>query len=379
MRKLFTIFFVVFFAVSIKAQKSSYTENFDTDGNWSSPGGNLGSYTAQTYTNNDVDPSGDSFSTNDGLRENQYTHSSGYAFRLDDADADGDDNYFMYECSETVTEFSVYAARWDNSPSPSVTVEYSEDSGANWTSLGTISGNDFSGDKTYKQFTYSSLNISPASGKTLQIRFRTTAGERMLYDDFSVTYGGTTPVELKSFTATVKGNKVELNWATATEVNNYGFQVERKKMQGESDWKEIGFVQGHGNSNSVKYYSYIDNPFEKGSYSYRLKQIDLDGAFKYSDIVSVDLGSITKFALKQNYPNPFNPTTEISFDVPKESNVKLSVYNALGQKVADLLNEKLSAGTHRVRFDGSNLTSGIYFYKMQSAGFTSIKKMILMK
>lgn len=187
------------------------------------------------------------------------------------------------------------------------------------------------------------------------------------------------PVELKSFTATVKGNKVALNWATATEVNNYGFQVEREKLQDENGWEEIGFVQGHGNSNSVKYYSYIDNPFEKGSYSYRLKQIDLDGAFKYSDIVSVDLGSITKFALKQNYPNPFNPTTEISFDVPKESRVKLSVYNALGQKVADLLNEKLSAGTHRVRFDGSKLTSGIYFYKMQSAGFTSIKKMILMK
>ncbi len=187
------------------------------------------------------------------------------------------------------------------------------------------------------------------------------------------------PVELKSFTATIKGNNVELNWVTATEVNNYGFQVERKSMQSESGWEEIGFVQGHGNSNSVKYYSYIDNPFEKGSYSYRLKQIDLDGAFKYSGIVSVDLGPVTKFALKQNYPNPFNPTTEISFDVPKESTVKLSVYNTLGQKVADLLNEKLSAGTHRVKFDGSNLTSGIYFYKMQSAGFTSIKKMILMK
>ncbi len=186
------------------------------------------------------------------------------------------------------------------------------------------------------------------------------------------------PVELKSFTATVKGNNVELNWATATEINNYGFQVERKNLH-ESGWEEIGFVQGHGVSNSTKYYSYIDNPFEKGSYSYRLKQIDLDGAFKYSEVVTVDLGSVNRSALKQNYPNPFNPTTEISFDVPKESRVKLSVYNALGQKVADLLNEKLSAGTHHVRFDGSNLTSGIYFYRMQSNGFTAIKKMILMK
>ncbi len=188
------------------------------------------------------------------------------------------------------------------------------------------------------------------------------------------------PVELKSFTATVKGKKVELNWATATEVNNYGFEIQRSAIRGQrSEFETIGFVQGHGVSNSTKYYSYIDNPFEKGSYSYRLKQIDLDGAFKYSDAVTVDLGSVTKFALKQNYPNPFNPTTEISFDVPKESRVRLSVYNALGQKVADLLNEKLSAGTHRVKFDGSNLSSGIYFYKMQSNGFTAIKKMILMK
>ncbi len=199
-------------------------------------------------------------------------------------------------------------------------------------------------------------------------------------------YGGTNPVELSSFTVNVKGNKVELNWATATEVNNYGFEILRSVAGVQhSEWETIGFVEGHGSSNSPKYYSYVDNPIDKGRYSYTLKQIDLDGEFKYSDVVSVDLGSFTKFALKQNYPNPFskgsggNPTTEISFDVPKESNVKLSVYNSLGQKVADLVNEKLSSGTHRVKFDGSNLTSGIYFYKMESGGFTDIKKMILMK
>ncbi len=185
------------------------------------------------------------------------------------------------------------------------------------------------------------------------------------------------PVELTSFTANVKGNKVELNWATATEVNNYGFEILRSTEN--SGWTTIGFVEGHGSSNSPKYYSYVDNPIDKGRYSYKLKQTDLDGTFKYSDVVSVDLGSVTKFALKQNYPNPFNPTTEISFDVPKESNVMLSVYNSLGQKVADLLNEKLSAGTHRVKFDGSKLASGIYFYKMESGGYTDIKKMILMK
>ncbi len=188
------------------------------------------------------------------------------------------------------------------------------------------------------------------------------------------------PVELTSFTANVKGNKVELNWATATEVNNYGFEIQRSVAGVQSlEWETIGFVEGHGSSNSPKYYSYVDNPIDKGFYSYKLKQIDLDGAFKYSDVVSVDLGSVTKFALKQNYPNPFNPTTEISFDIPKESNVRLSVYNSLGQKVADLVNEKLSAGTHRVKFDGSKLASGIYFYKMESGGFTDIKKMILMK
>ncbi len=247
----------------------------------------------------------------------------------------------------------------------------------NYTDQETITENGSGGEitDTYTKITVT-LNLT---GKYYIRWYMSSRSTGSAYLDLVNLSATSTPVELKSFTATVKDNNVELNWATATEVNNYGFQVERKSMQSESGWEEIGFVQGHGVSNSTKYYSYIDNPFEKGSYSYRLKQIDLDGAFKYSNVVSVDLGSVTKFALKQNYPNPFNPTTEISFDVPKESRVRLSVYNALGQKVADLLNENLSAGTHRVQFDGSALTSGIYFYKMQSAGFTSIKKMILMK
>ncbi len=187
------------------------------------------------------------------------------------------------------------------------------------------------------------------------------------------------PVELTLFTAAVYGKNVELNWATATEVNNYGFQVERQKAKGKSEWDKVGFVEGAGNSNSPKSYTFTDVVSIAGKYSYRLKQIDVDGSFKYSDVVEVTVATPSKFELLQNYPNPFNPTTEISFDLPKESNVKLSVFNVLGQKVADLLNEKLSAGTHSVKFDGSNLTSGIYFYKMQSNGFTAIKKMILVK
>ena len=381
MRKLFTFLFVLFFVISISAQKSTYTENFDVDGNWSSPGGNLGSYTSQTYTNDASDPSGDSFSTNDGLRETQYTNSGSYAFRLDDADSDGDDNYLMYECSETVTEFSIYAARWDNSPSPSVTVEYSTDSGTSWTSLGTITGSDFSDDKVYKQFTYSSLNISPESGKTLQIRFRTTAGERMLYDDFSVTYGGAVPIELTSFTANVSDNAVKLTWATATEVNSYGFEIERTSVK--NTWETLGFVEGAGNSNSPKEYSFVDNSVSNGKYTYRLKQIDLDGSYKYSKEIEVTVGAPTKFELAQNYPNPFNPTTTINYAIPKVSEsgvaVQLKVYDALGREVATLVNGKQTAGEYSVKFDASKMTSGIYFYTLRAGNFVQTRKMILMK
>jgi hypothetical protein len=184
--------------------------------------------------------------------------------------------------------------------------------------------------------------------------------------------GTNLPVELTSFTANLAGGGVLLKWTTATEVNNYGFEVEERVS---GIWNKIGFVQGHGNSNSPKEYSFYDNSV---ALSYRLKQIDTDGGFEYSDVV--DVNNLSKeFSLDQNYPNPFNPSTFINFSLPENGLVILKVYDVLGREVATLINQEMVADYHTVEFDASQLTSGIYFYRIQVNNFTSVKKMILMK
>ncbi|NLT51936.1 MAG: T9SS type A sorting domain-containing protein [Ignavibacteria bacterium] len=147
------------------------------------------------------------------------------------------------------------------------------------------------------------------------------------------------------------------------------------------EWLEVGFIEGAGNSNSPKEYSFTDNlTLTSYSYSFRLKQIDIDGKFTYSKEITVEAASQpTEFALKQNYPNPFNPTTKIEFSIPAENNVEIKVYNILGMEVATLLNEHKQAGTHNVEFNANALSSGIYFYKISSGNFSAIKKMTLLR
>ncbi len=193
------------------------------------------------------------------------------------------------------------------------------------------------------------------------------------------------PVELTTFTAAEAGNKVELKWNTATEINNYGFEIERSAVdrnKSAESWSDIGFVRGSGNSNSPKSYSYTDaNPLS-GSAEYRLKQIDNDGTVKYSSVLTVNSKPVT-FELAQNYPNPFNPTTTIKFSCPVNSYAVLDVYNIIGQKVATLLNGEISAGIHSVVFNAENLASGVYIYKIYIKGgsqeFIQMKKLVLMK
>jgi len=185
------------------------------------------------------------------------------------------------------------------------------------------------------------------------------------------------PVELTSFTALARGSKVELNWQTATEVNNYGFNVELRIANGE--WKKIGFVQGHGNSNSPKEYSFTDSSPLAGKVQYRLKQIDFDGRFEYSNIVEVNVKTPASFTLNQNYPNPFNPTSTIRYDIPKIGFVNISVYDILGKEIRVLVNEEKSPGHYEIIFDAKELASGIYFYTIKAADFTQSKKMIVMK
>ena len=191
------------------------------------------------------------------------------------------------------------------------------------------------------------------------------------------------PVELTKFTANLIDEKVTLNWETATEVHNYGFEIQRQNSSLSnlnSEWENIGFVKGHGNSNSVKYYSFTDDRITlAGWYLYRLKQIDNDGTFEYSDIVEVNLAAPGHFELSQNYPNPFNPSTTITYSLRNAGNVSLIVYNLQGQVVKELVNEYKKPGFYSISFNGDQLASGIYYYKLISEGYQEIKKMMLLK
>ena len=185
------------------------------------------------------------------------------------------------------------------------------------------------------------------------------------------------PVELTSFAASVNGKNVNLAWTTTTETNNSGFEVERKSTI--SNWQKIGFVNGNGTTTEKQAYAYSDNDIQEGKYSYRLKQVDFDGTFEYSNSVNVEILTPAKFELNQNYPNPFNPSTAIKFSLPTAGNVKLSVYNLLGQEVQTLLNGFMEAGVHTVNFNAKNINSGIYLYKLEANGLTSVRKMTLLK
>ncbi len=164
------------------------------------------------------------------------------------------------------------------------------------------------------------------------------------------------PVELTSFTASVNESDVTLNWVTATEINNQGFEIERNSGSG---FEKIGYVAGFGTSSETHSYTFVDNSLNGGTYTYRLKQIDLDGSFEYSDAVETDVTVPDVFALEQNYPNPFNPSTQIDFSLAADSRVTLNVYSLLGEKVATLVNSNLTAGSHQINFDAANLNSGV--------------------
>jgi len=191
------------------------------------------------------------------------------------------------------------------------------------------------------------------------------------------TWSMTVPVELTSFSASSLGSDVTLNWSTASELNNFGFEVQRS-TEGE-EFATVGFVTGHGTTTEIKSYRFVDANLTSGSYSYRLKQIDFGGAFQYSDVVNVNVTALVQFELSQNYPNPFNPSTTIYFSLPQSSNVTLRVFNTLGQEVKTLLNQYMVTGAHSVKFDASDLNSGIYFYKLEAGQFAEVRKMMLVK
>ena len=200
--------------------------------------------------------------------------------------------------------------------------------------------------------------------------------------------GSLLPVELVSFTATAEKENVILSWQTATETNNYGFEIERAIENGvmssraetrDDNWTKIGFVEGNGTTNAPKSYSFTDKT-ANGKTSYRLKQIDRDGKFEYSQTVEVSVGGAPlKFNLAQNFPNPFNPSTTLAYTIATESFVTIKVYDIVGREVTSLVNEHKKAGRYEVAFDGSRFSSGVYICKMAAASFTSLIKMIITK
>ncbi len=191
------------------------------------------------------------------------------------------------------------------------------------------------------------------------------------------------PVQLVFFTANLFGNNIIIEWKTASEKNNAGFNLERKINLYQDEWKDINYIAGSGTTSEPVDYSYVDNltdVIKKGIVSYRLRQVDFDGTYTHSSIINVEVDLLPEnYTLMQNYPNPFNPGTVISYQLPLSSNVTLEVYDILGNKIAVIVNEFKEAGNYEISFDAEGLSSGIYFYSLHAGDFSQVKKMLLMR
>ena len=185
------------------------------------------------------------------------------------------------------------------------------------------------------------------------------------------------PVELVSFSGKLVEYNVILEWVTATEINNLGFEIHRQ-LDG-ADWEKIGFVEGHGTTTEFNSYSFTDKNILTGIYLYQLKQIDYDGSFEYSVEVKVEVGAPLEFSLEQNYPNPFNPSTKISYQLPFGGDVTLKIYDILGNEIETIVDEYNPAGSYEVDFNTVELSSGIYFYTLRTGNFIESRKMVLLK
>jgi hypothetical protein len=234
----------------------------------------------------------------------------------------------------------------------------------------------FNGGTMLNTYVIRALVVNPTGNHTLYAGCASAVGSGAGVYEYTFSF---VPVELVSFSAEVVSGNVGLSWITATEINNYGFQVERRNAE-TGDWSNIGFVNGNGSSTEMHYYSFSDNSVPVGKYFYRLKQLDFSGNFEYSDeIEATILEVLNDFTLNQNYPNPFNPSTKISFIIPQSGFTTLKVFDVLGNEIAKLIEGELDEGSYELQFDASGLSSGIYFYSLTSGEFTKTMKMILSK
>jgi len=238
-------------------------------------------------------------------------------------------------------------------------------------------------DGTHSTWVHETIDISEYTSNQLKLRFHLVSDQSLTGDGFYVDNivlkaFNAIPVELASFYASVSGTTVNLNWSTASELNNKGFEIQ-KKDETSDDWSVLGFENGHGTSTETTAYSFADNNPSAGRTYYRLRQIDFNGTYKIYPAVEVNFAPVFNYTLEQNYPNPFNPETKIKYSIPQTELVTLKVYDVLGSEVAVLVNEVKEPGNYIVSFNGNKLSSGIYIYKIVSGTYSSIKKMILTK
>ncbi|OGU77802.1 MAG: hypothetical protein A2V93_07870 [Ignavibacteria bacterium RBG_16_34_14] len=279
-------------------------------------------------------------------------------------------------------------------------VQISTNGGTNWTALEGNYTNPGTGsfqpngqplyDGTQTAWVHETMDISNYLNQQVKIRFYfrsdgSVQQDGWYIDDIKVTVFQPVPVELIAFNAAASENSVDLNWITASEINNNGFEIERQRQAGSkqyavgNQWEKIGFVKGSGTSTEAHNYIFKDDNPLFGISWYRLKQIDLDGSSEYYGPIKVDNTTLISFKLWQNYPNPFNPTTNIKFVNQKPSFVTLKVFDVLGNEVAVLLNEEKEPGFYSIEFNASNLASGTYIYRLQAGENVMVKKMLLMK
>lgn len=252
------------------------------------------------------------------------------------------------------------------------------------------------GGNSFENFKVSESSFSPNSGIFFGDYTNIAAFDKKVYPIWMRLDGNTlsvwtapihdstvvVPVELSVFTAESNSGSILLKWQTVSELNNQGFELHRKKTIGtikDSEWRIIGFVPGKGNTTELSDYSFEDKPFISGEFSYRLKQLDFDGSFSFSNEVDVQFITLDDFGIEQNYPNPFNPSTIIEYKLPVKSLVQIKVFDMLGKEIVILVDEEKPEGIHEVQFNGERFASGLYIYKMIVGNFEQTRKMMLVK
>ncbi len=268
-----------------------------------------------------------------------------------------------------------YRAYLTNDPSDTL-VGYSQNEGFWSLALALFSGGSSAwqaGDTLFMRF--ENVGSGPFKGAVTFLRYVTTN------EDLQYAGQSTLPVELIEFVATLEqadlATRVRLSWKTASESNNLGFEVQRARNG--HDFQTLAFVPGAGTTATPQTYEYVDQEVTAGSYYYRLKQMDRDGAIQFTQAQYVEVAAPRAYALRQNYPNPFNPTTEIVYQLKERGRVSLVVYNILGEVVGTLVDQVQEAGVHRVTFDASGLPTGVFFYRLRVNGFDQVRKMAVLK